>query len=62
MIIIDMIIQEKNYYNALCLMEDIKQWRTKHLNNYLYESEQGKKVIENIMKLKLSLIEFIYSC
>ena len=56
----DLIIYRGNYYKALTLMEKIKEWRTERLNNYLISTEEGKKIIENIMKLKLSLTKYVY--
>ena len=41
-------------------MEKIKEWRTVKLNNYLMNTEEGKKIIESIMKLKLSLMKYVY--
>ena len=42
-------------------MEKIKGWRTEKLNNYSMNTE-GKKIIESIMKLKLSLTKYVYCC
>ena len=58
----ELIIYECNCYKALTLMEKIKEWRTKKLNNYLINTEEGKKIIETIMKLKLSLTKYVYCC
>ena len=43
-------------------MEKIKECRTQKLNNYLMNTEEGKKIIESIMKLKLSLTKYVYCC
>ena len=56
----NLIIYEWNCYKALTLMEKIKEWRTEKLNNYLMNTEEGKKIIESIMKLKLSLTKYVY--
>ena len=58
----ELIIYECNYYKALTLMEKIKEWRTERLNNYLINTEEGKKILQSIMKLKLSLTKYIYCC
>ena len=58
----ELIIYECNCYKALTLMEKIKEWRTEKLNNYLMNTEEGKKIIESIMKLKLSLTKYVYCC
>ena len=58
----DLIIYECNYYKALTLIEKIKEWRTERLNNYLINTEEGIKIIESIMKLKLSLTKYVYCC
>ena len=58
----ELIIYECNCYKALTLMEKIKEWRTENLNNYLMNTEEGKKIIESIMKLKLSLTKYVYCC
>ena len=58
----ELIIYEWNCYKALTLMEKIKEWRTEKLNNYLMNTEEGKKIIESIMKLKLSLTKYVYCC
>ena len=58
----ELIIYECNCYKALTLMEKIKEWRTEKLNNYLMSTEEGKKIIESIMKLKLSLTKYVYCC
>ena len=58
----DLIIYRSIYYKALTLMEKIKEWRTEKLNNYLYSTEEGKKILQSIMKLKLSLTKYIYCC
>ena len=58
----NLIIYECNCYKALTLMEKIKEWRTEKLNNYLMNTEEGKKIIESIMKLKLSLTKYVYCC
>ena len=58
----DRIIYEGNYYKALTLMEKIKEWRTERLNNYLFSTEEGKKIIDSIMKLKISLVKHVYCC
>ena len=60
--ILNLIIYEWNFYKALTLMEKIKEWRTEKLNNYLMNTEEGKKIIESIMKLKLSLNKYVYCC
>ena len=60
--ILKLIIYESNCYKALTLMEKIKEWRTEKLNNYLINTEEGKKIIESIMKLKLSLTKYVYCC
>ena len=39
-----------------------KEWRTVKLNNYLIKTEDGKKILESIMKLKLSLTKYVYCC
>ena len=58
----NLIIYERNCYKALTLMEKIKEWRTERLNNYLFSTEEGKKIIDSIMKLKLSLTKYVYCC
>ena len=58
----ELIIYECNCYKALTLMEKIKEWTTERLNNYLLNTEKGKKIIESIMKLKLSLTKYVYCC
>ena len=58
--ILNLIIYEWNCYKALTLMEKIKEWRTEKLNNYLINTEEGIKIIESIMKLKLLLIKYVY--
>ena len=58
----ELIINECNCHKALTLMEKIKEWRTKRLNNYLINTEEGKKILQSIMKLKLSLTKYIYCC
>ena len=60
--ILNLIIYEWNCYKALTLMEKIKEWRTERLNNYLINTEEGKKILQSIMKLKLSLTKYIYCC
>ena len=40
----ELIIYECNCYKALTLMEKIKEWRTEKLNNYLMNTEEGKKL------------------
>ena len=60
--ILNIIINEWNCYKALNIMEKIKEWRTVKLNNYLINTEEGKKIIESIMKLKLSLTKYVYCC
>ena len=60
--ILELIIYECNYYKALTLMEKIKEWRTERLNNYLINTEEGKKILQSIMKLKLSLTKYVYCC
>ena len=60
--ILNIIINEWNCYKALTLMEKIKEWRTVKLNNYLINTEDGKKNLESIMKLKLSLTKYVYCC
>ena len=60
--ILNLIIYEWNCYKALTLMEKIKEWRTEKLNNYLINTEEGIKIIESIMKLKLSLTKYVYCC
>ena len=58
----ELIIYECNCYKTLTLMGKIKEWRTEKLNNYLMNTEEGKKIIESIMKLKLSLTKYVYCC
>ena len=58
----EFIIYECNCYKALTLMEKIKEWRTERLNNYLINTEEGKKILHSIMKLKLSLTKYVYCC
>ena len=58
----ELIINECNCYKALTLMEKIKEWRTVKLNNYLINTEEGKKILDSIMKLKLSLTKYVYCC
>ena len=58
----ELIIYECNCYKALTLMVKIKEWRTQRLNNYLINTEEGKKNLHSIMKLKLSLTNFVYCC
>ena len=58
----ELIIYECNCHKALTLMEKIKEWRTERLNNYLFNTEEGKKILQSIMKLKLSLTKYIYCC
>ena len=60
--ILNLIIYEWNCYKELTLMEKIKEWRTEKLNNYLINTEEGIKIIESIMKLKLSLMKYVYCC
>ena len=48
----ELIINECNCYKAITLMEKIKEWRTVKLNNYLINTEEGKKILQSIMKLK----------
>ena len=60
--ILNLIIYEWNCYKALTIMEKIKEWRTEKLNNYLINTEEGIKIIESIMKLKLSLTKYVYCC
>ena len=60
--ILNLIIYEWNCYKALTLMEKIKEWRTEKLNNYLINTKEGIKIIESIMKLKLSLTKYVYCC
>ena len=60
--ILNIIINEWNCNKALNLMEKIKEWRTVKLNNYLIKTEEGNKIIESIMKLKLSLTKYVYCC
>ena len=58
----ELIIYECNCQKALTLMEKIKEWRTERLNNYLINTEEGKKILQSIMKLKLSLTKYVYCC
>ena len=58
----ELIIYECNCHKALTLMEKIKEWRTERLNNYLINTEEGKKILGSIMKLKLSLTKYVYCC
>ena len=51
--ILELIIYECNCHKALTLMEKIKERRTERLNNYLINTEEGKKILHCIMKLKL---------
>ena len=58
----ELIINECNCYKALTLMGKIKEWRTVKLNNYLINTDDGKQILESIMKLKLSLTKYVYCC
>ena len=58
----ELIIIECNCHKALTLMSKIKEWRTVKLNNYLINTEEGKKILGSIMKLKLSLTKYVYCC
>ena len=58
----ELIIYECNCHKALTLMEKIKEWRTERLNNYLINTEKGKKILQSIMKRKLSLTKYVYCC
>ena len=58
----ELIINECNCHKSLTLMEKIKEWRTVKLNNYLINTEEGKKILQSIMKLKLSLTKYVYCC
>ena len=60
--ILNIKINEWNCNKALNIMEKIKEWRTVKLNNYLINTEEGKKILESIMKLKLSLTKYVYCC
>ena len=60
--ILELIIYECNCHKTLTLMGKIKEWRTVKLNNYLINTEEGKKFLGKIIKLKLSLTNYVYCC
>ena len=61
----NIIINEQNYYKGLNFLEEIKQLRiNKNINNYFMSSNniEHKNFIIKVMQLKISLMNFIYSC
>ncbi len=57
MTIFEKILNQTNLNEVLNDVEQIKRWRSINLNEYLFSIDDGEKLIELMMKLKLTLMK-----
>ena len=53
------LIMNNDVDNAFDLTFELKQWRSENINNYLFSSDEGKKLIQEISHFQLLFMMYM---